>query len=125
MPGAMPWARKASRISARHVVPVGRVHDAEVRRLRVPHGEAGVVLGGEDHVLDARQLGQRGPILRARNLRGLKVFGSSVKNRLDVGFVGPHQRMRNHHAGLAVNRPVDEQAESLVVEPFQPLGLVQ
>ena len=42
-----------------------------------------------------------------------------------VSFIRARQRMRNHHAGLAVHRPVNEHAESLVAKPLQPFGLVQ
>jgi len=58
------------------------------------------------------------------NLRGLKALGSSSKNRL-VGFVSDGERMRNHDASLAVNRPVDEQTDSLVAKPLDPLRPIQ
>ena len=58
------------------------------------------------------------------NLRGLKVFGRSSKKRLSVVVGGADQRVADHHAELAVDAPVDEQAEAQVAEPLQAVGPV-
>ena len=36
-----------------------------------------------------------------------------------------HERMADDHAELAVDAPVDEEAEALIAEPFEALGLVE
>ena len=119
-------ALRAERIEdfAREVVLVGRVHDAEVSGLGVPHGESGMVFGGEDDVPDTGQLRQGGPI-RGLEFARIECLRQLFKKALQVGFVGAGQRMRNHDAGLAIHRPMNEQAESLVAKPLQPFRSVQ
>ena len=121
--GRDPLLAKRAHHVAEDVLAEGRVRDAVGRRFRGPHREAGVVLGGEDDVPDARQFREHGPILgiELARVERLRQLGEEAA-RVIVGRAG--QRVADHRAELAVDAPVDEEAEALVAEPFEPVGLV-
>ena len=73
------------------------MHDAEIGGRGVPHGEAGMVLGGEDDVADAGEFGQRGPILRVEFAR-IEGLRQVVEEALGVSLVGARQRVGDDHA---------------------------
>ena len=56
------------------------------------------------------------------NLRGIEGLRQVFEEAAGVGFVGAGQGMGDDHAGLAIDRPVDEQAEALVAKPLQASG---
>ena len=114
---------KGSQHVGENVALEGRAIDAELRGGGIPHGESGVMLGGEDDVLHAGELGQHGPILRMKfaGIEGIRQFGEEAPGEI---VRGSDQRMTDHHAELAIDAPVDEEAEALVAKPLEALGLV-
>ncbi len=52
-------------------------------------------------------------------------FGQVLEEAVRVFGRGPDQRVADDHAQLAVHAPVDEEAETLIAEPLQPLLLIQ
>src|SRR5262249_35028739 len=70
------------------------------------------------------ELRQGRPVLRVE-FAWVEGFRQLVEEAIDVSFIGTHQRVRNHHSKLRIDRPVDEQAEAEIAEPFQALRLVQ
>jgi hypothetical protein len=57
-----------------------RMHDAEIGGFGVPHGEAGVVFGSENHAADACELCQRGPVfgMKLARIEGFGQFGEET-----------------------------------------------
>ena len=108
----------------RQVALVGRAHDAEIGGLGVPHGESGVVLGGENGIFDAGEFGEGGPVV-GFEFAGVEGFRKILEESAGVGGVGTGERVGDHDAGLGIDGPVDEEAEALVAEPFEAVGLVE
>jgi hypothetical protein len=105
------------------VLAEGRAHDVEVRRLRVPHAEAGVVLGREDDVLHAREPGEGRPVRRVE-LAGVEATRKFLEEAPRVVLVRARERVADHAAQRAVDAPVDEEPEAEVTEPLETLRLV-
>ena len=98
----------------RDVPAVGRPGDLEIAEGRVEHAEAVVVLGREDDVFHAGELGQAGPFAGIE--RG-RVEGRGQGVILPDEVVrGVEERPGDLRPHLGVRAPVDEQAEAGVAE---------
>ena len=92
--------------------------------LRVEHGEAGMMLGGEHDVADAGQVRESSPI-HGMKVIGIEGFGKFPEEAVGVFRGCTDQGMADDHAELTVHAPVDEEAEALIAEPVEALLLVQ
>src|ERR1035437_8653850 len=77
------------------------VDDAEVCGPGVPHGEAGVVLGGEDDVSNSGQSGERGPILGMEFAR-VEGFGQFSEKSVGVVVGRSGEGMADDRSELAI-----------------------
>src|SRR5579885_102706 len=82
----------------------------------------GVMLGREHDIAEACQARQHGPIARLELMR-VEAAGQ-LEKALDVIFGGAYQGMADGGADLAVQAPVDEEAEAGIPEPLDALVAV-
>ena len=95
--------------------------DLVVRRLRVPHAEALVVLRGEDGVLHAGGLRGLRPGLRIEEV-GIEVLHVAVVLLVRDHLLGLHPLVAS---GDGVEAEMDEHAEAIVLPPGEALGLLR
>jgi hypothetical protein len=100
-----------------------RLHNVEVRRFRIEHAEAGVMLGGEHDVADAGKFGERGYVPGIEFVR-IECLRQIVEEPVREIVRSPHQRVADDDAELAIYAPVDKQAEALVAEPFETRRII-
>ncbi len=106
------------------------IDDVVLADLGVIHGEAVVMLAGDDDVLHAGVLGHLHPGIGVE-LHGIELLGAAVRIRV-TGILAwfmihspiPGMALPFHSpAGMAVEPPMNEQAELRLAEPFHPLVL--
>ena len=105
------------------VAAVGSLGDREVRQLGVEHGEAGVVLGGDDRVAHTRGAGESGegarvPLLRVEGCRRRLVLVDRDGSGRREGEDSPGHGPRHLEPLLAGMVPVHEHPQSSLVEPL-------
>ncbi len=78
---------------------VRRVHNAEIRRLGIPHAKSAVVFGGKDHVLDAGECGDFHPVVRIIVLR-IKCFWQVIDESVEIFFRRPNHGVTDDRTEL-------------------------
>ena len=105
------------------VLAVGRLHDVERHGAGVPHAEAVVMLGGEDHVAEAGETGEAGKAVGVE-AGGIEGLGEIAVEAFNILGAGAYEGVTDDGAELRVDAPVNEQAEALIAEPLQPLRAI-
>ena len=81
------------------------------------------MLGGEDDVADASEFGEGGPIVGVEFV-GVEGFGEVVEEAVGVIVGCADEGVADDRAELGIEAPVDEEAEALIAEPFDAVGMV-
>src|SRR3954447_23199447 len=119
----MPCARNALITGPKMSLPNGVFTMLYGGRFGGPHGEARVVLRGEHDIADSREFGENGPVLGIE-LAGVERLREVGEESAGVVVGGAGEGVADDRAELAVDGPVNEEAEALVAEPFETVGLV-
>ena len=99
-------------------------HHVKRRCGRAVHTEPRVVLRGEDDVTHTGQLRQSGPILRVE-FAWVERLWQFREEPAHVILGRAHQGMADRRTELAVDTPVNKQAEPLIAKPLQAIGLIR
>ena len=75
---------------------------------------------GEDDVADTGEFGENSPIFGVEPA-GVERFGQIFEEVLGVIIRGAHERVTDDGTKLAVDAPVNEEAEALIAEPFDAI----
>jgi hypothetical protein len=102
----------------------GSVGNVEIRGVRVPETEPSMMLGGEDDVTDPCELCEVGPVIGMKLMR-IECLREILEIPPAEILRGSYQGMTDDGTKLAIDVPVNEKAESLILKPFQPVFSVQ